>query len=32
VIVKFDSDGLVCERAYFDGGTILRQCGIAAPA
>ncbi len=25
----FDGEGLVCERVYFDAGTILRQLGIA---
>ena len=25
----FDEDRLVCERVYFDAGTILRQLGIA---
>jgi steroid delta-isomerase-like uncharacterized protein len=25
----FDGDGLVCERVYFDAGTLLRQLGIA---
>ena len=25
----FDEDGLVCERVYFDSGTVLRQLGIA---
>jgi steroid delta-isomerase-like uncharacterized protein len=25
----FEGDGLVCERVYFDAGTILRQLGIA---
>lgn len=30
----FDGEGdrIVCERVYFDAGTILRQLGIAAPA
>ena len=25
----FEGEGLVCERVYFDAGTILRQLGIA---
>jgi steroid delta-isomerase-like uncharacterized protein len=25
----FDGEGLVCERVYFDSGTILRQLGLA---
>jgi hypothetical protein len=25
----FESERLVCERVYFDAGTILRQLGIA---
>lgn len=25
----FEGDGLVCERVYFDPGTILRQLGVA---
>jgi predicted ester cyclase len=25
----FDDDGIVCERVYFDQGTILRQLGVA---
>jgi hypothetical protein len=25
----FDEDKLVCERVYFDAGTVLRQLGIA---
>src|SRR4051812_2476716 len=25
----FDGEGLVCERVYFDAGTILRQLGVA---
>jgi hypothetical protein len=32
VIVEDGGDGIGCERVYFDGGTILRQLGIAAPA
>jgi hypothetical protein len=32
VSVEFDGDGIVCGRVYFDGGTILRQLGIATPA
>src|SRR5919198_5306688 len=28
-IFVFDEDGLVCERVYFDSGTVLRQLGIA---
>jgi len=28
-IFVFESDRLVCERVYFDAGTILRQLGIA---
>jgi len=24
-----DADGIICERVYFDSGTILRQLGIA---
>jgi hypothetical protein len=28
-IFVFDDDRLVCERVYFDSGTILRQLGIA---
>lgn len=26
-----ESDGIVCERVYFDSATILRQLGVAAP-
>jgi hypothetical protein len=25
----FEEDRLVCERVYFDAGTILRQLGVA---
>jgi hypothetical protein len=32
VIVEFGGDRIVCGRVYFDGGTILRQLGIATPA
>jgi steroid delta-isomerase-like uncharacterized protein len=28
-VFVFDEDGLVCERVYFDSGTVLRQLGIA---
>jgi hypothetical protein len=28
-IFVFDVDRLVCERVYFDSGTVLRQLGIA---
>src|SRR5215203_548230 len=28
-IFVFDDDRLVCERVYFDSGTVLRQLGIA---
>jgi hypothetical protein len=28
-VFEFDGDGIVCERAYFDSATILRQLGIA---
>ena len=28
-IFVFEEDRLVCERVYFDAGTILRQLGIA---
>jgi steroid delta-isomerase-like uncharacterized protein len=28
-IFVFDEDRLVCERVYFDAGTILRQLGVA---
>jgi steroid delta-isomerase-like uncharacterized protein len=28
-IFIFEEDGLICERVYFDVGTILRQLGIA---
>jgi steroid delta-isomerase-like uncharacterized protein len=26
-----ESEGIVCERVYFDSATILRQLGVAAP-
>jgi hypothetical protein len=28
-IFEFEGEGIVCERAYFDSATILRQLGIA---
>jgi steroid delta-isomerase-like uncharacterized protein len=28
-IFEFEGDGIVCERVYFDSGTIMRQLGIA---
>jgi len=28
-VFVFEEDGLVCERVYFDSGTVLRQLGIA---
>jgi steroid delta-isomerase-like uncharacterized protein len=28
-VFEFEGDGIVCERAYFDSATILRQLGIA---
>ncbi len=28
-VFVFDSDRLICERVYFDSGTILRQLGVA---
>jgi predicted ester cyclase len=30
LIFVFDGDGLVCEKVYFDHGTILRQLGVGA--
>jgi hypothetical protein len=28
-VFEFDADGIVCERVYFDSGSILRQVGLA---
>jgi hypothetical protein len=28
-VFVFEADRLVCERVYFDAGTVLRQLGIA---
>lgn len=30
LIFVFEGDGLVCEKVYFDHGTILRQLGVLA--